>query len=93
MWAPPLPRARPSHDGIRQHGRGFDLRAIKSPIVLSASMGDNITPLIALIKRLLDDERMRARNLTVEDRARVDAILAVLGNPPRRPLTKLPRSA
>ncbi len=27
-----------------QHGKGFDLREIKSPIILFASMGDNITP-------------------------------------------------
>jgi hypothetical protein len=49
--------------------------------------------LLSLIKRLLADERMRTRNLTAEDLARIDAILAVLGAPPRRPLTKVPRSA
>ena len=48
---------------------------------------------ITLIKRLLADERMRARKLTAEDLAEVDAILGVLGAPPRRPLTKVPRSA
>jgi hypothetical protein len=49
--------------------------------------------LLTLIKRLLADERMRTRNVTAEDRARIDAILAVLGAPPSRPLTKVPRSA
>jgi hypothetical protein len=49
--------------------------------------------LLTLIRRLLADERMRARKLTAEDLARVDAILAVLGAPSRRPLTKVPRSA
>jgi pimeloyl-ACP methyl ester carboxylesterase len=48
---------------------------------------------VTLIKRLLADERARARKLTPEDFARVDAILAVLGAPPRRPLTKVPRTA
>ena len=49
--------------------------------------------LVTLIKRLLADERMRARKLTAEDLAQVDAILGALGAPPRRPLTTVPRSA
>jgi len=49
--------------------------------------------LLTLIGRLLADERVRARKLTAEDSARVDAILGVLGAPPRRPAAKLPRSA
>jgi len=36
---------------------------------------------------------VRARKLTAEDSARVDAILSVLGAPPRRPAAKMPRSA
>jgi pimeloyl-ACP methyl ester carboxylesterase len=46
-----------------------------------------------LIQRLLGDERMRARHLTAEDLARVDAILGVLGAATRRPVTTMPRSA
>jgi len=49
--------------------------------------------LLALIKRLLGDERMRVRELTAEDFTRVDAILSVLGAAPRRPVTIVPRSA
>jgi pimeloyl-ACP methyl ester carboxylesterase len=49
--------------------------------------------LLTLIGRLLADERVRARKLTAEDSARVDAILSVLGAPPRRPAAKMPRSA
>jgi pimeloyl-ACP methyl ester carboxylesterase len=45
-----------------------------------------------LIKRLLDDARIRARNLTADDRARVDCILAVLDGKGRRPAA-VPRSA
>src|SRR5204862_7188041 len=33
-----------SGDVRAQHGTAFDLREIKSPIILFASMGDNITP-------------------------------------------------
>src|SRR5262249_45113811 len=40
--------------------------------------------LLTLIERLLADDRMRVRKLTPEDLARVDAILRVLGAPPRR---------
>jgi pimeloyl-ACP methyl ester carboxylesterase len=48
--------------------------------------------LLALITRLLGDERMRARQLSAEDLARIDAILAVLGAAPIRPATKMARS-
>src|SRR5499433_1721538 len=49
--------------------------------------------LLALIGRLLADERVRARKLTAEDSTRVDSILSVLGAPSRRPAAKMPRSA
>jgi pimeloyl-ACP methyl ester carboxylesterase len=46
-----------------------------------------------LIRRLLDDERIRVRNLTADDLARVESILAVLERKVRRPLEAIPRSA
>jgi hypothetical protein len=49
--------------------------------------------LVALIGRLLADERMRLRALTADDLARVDAILAVLGAAPRRSPAKKLRTA
>jgi hypothetical protein len=49
--------------------------------------------LLMLIGRLLGDERIQAGKLTAEDFARIDAILSVLGAPPRRPLARMPRSA
>jgi uncharacterized protein DUF3141 len=47
----------------------------------------------ALIKRLLDDERIRVRDLTADDLARVESILAVLDGKVRRPQPAMPRSA
>jgi hypothetical protein len=49
--------------------------------------------LVALVNRLLGDERLRARRLGAEDLARVDAVLAVLGAVPRRPPAKKLRTA
>ena len=46
-----------------------------------------------LIKRLLDDQRIRASNLTADDLARVESILAVLDGKVRRPRPAMPQSA
>ena len=67
-------------------------RALRTLPKLLADPADRAR-LLTLLNRLLGDERIRARQLTADDLARVDAILAVLGAAPRRPLTRVSRSA